>query len=80
MYEITVRNTKNTSAEILLQDQLPISQNKEIEVKTEELSGGDYNTETGTVKWKLKLQPNETKKIRLGFTVKYPKGKQVTGL
>lgn len=80
MYEITIRNTKNVAAEILLKDQLPISQNKDIEVKTDLLSNGDYNSENGTVKWKLKLQPNETKKIRLGYTVKYPKGKQIEGL
>lgn len=80
MYEITIRNTKNAATEILLQDQLPISQNKEIEVKSDELSNGELNAETGTVKWKLKLQPNETKKLRLGFTVKYPKGKQIEGL
>ncbi len=80
MYEITIRNTKNTSAEILLQDQIPVTQNKEIEIKVDELKGGDHNIENGTVKWKLKLQPNESKKLRLGFTVKYPKGKQIAGL
>jgi hypothetical protein len=53
---------------------------KDIEVKTEELSGAEYNTETGEIKWKLQLPAGETMKKRLSFKVKYPKDKQIMGL
>ena len=79
-YEISVRNTKKESMTLVVEDQVPISQDKEIEVKIDELSGGIKNEETGKVFWKITLQPNETKKIKFAFAVKYPKNKMVNGL
>jgi uncharacterized protein (TIGR02231 family) len=79
-YEISVKNGKSEPISIIIEDQLPISQNKDIEVKTQELSGADYNSESGMVKWKLSIQPNETQKKKLSFSVKYPKDKQITGM
>ncbi|MBK7888330.1 MAG: DUF4139 domain-containing protein [Bacteroidetes bacterium] len=65
---------------ILLYDQIPLTMQKDIEVKVEELSGGEHNTETGEVKWKLQIPAGETAKKRLSFKVKYPKDKQILGL
>lgn len=79
-YETTVRNTKKEAVTLVVEDQLPISQDKDIEVKQEELSGGVLNAETGKVTWTLSLQPGETKKFKFGFSVKYPKDKMVNGL
>ncbi|CAN5609323.1 mucoidy inhibitor MuiA [soil metagenome] len=79
-YEISVKNGKKENINIEIEDQVPVSQNKEIEVKTEELSGATYNTETGIIKWNLTVLPGETQKKRLSFSVKYPKDKQVNGL
>src|SRR6185436_8388544 len=38
-YEITVQNNKKQSVQLIIEDQIPISQNGDIEVETEELSG-----------------------------------------
>ena len=45
--EIVLKNKKNIPVEILIQDQIPISANKDIEVETLELSNGKKNEETG---------------------------------
>ena len=79
-FEISVRNTKKEALTIVLLDQVPLSQDKEIEVKVLELSEGIKDDETGKVAWNLALQPNETKKVRLSYSVKYPKNKSVAGL
>jgi uncharacterized protein (TIGR02231 family) len=79
-YDITVKNGKKEAISLLLLDQVPVSMQKDIEVKTEELSGAEYNTETGEIKWKLQLPAGETMKKRLSFKVKYPKDKQIMGL
>ncbi|WP_200504071.1 DUF4139 domain-containing protein [Adhaeribacter terrigena] len=76
----TIRNTKNEALEITLEDQIPVSNNKEIEVELEEGSNGNLNKDTGKITWNLKLNPNETKKIPLRFSVKYPKNQVVPGL
>jgi uncharacterized protein (TIGR02231 family) len=76
-WEITVRNSKKQVLNLRLEDQFPVSMNKDIVIDQQEYSGGTYNKETGRVVWKLKLEPSEEKKIRLSFGMKYPKDKRV---
>lgn len=74
-YEITVKNNKKDAIDILVKDQYPVSQNKEIEVELLEKSDAANNEEIGILTWKLKLAPGETKKLRVSYSVKYPKDK-----
>lgn len=78
-YEIVVRNTKREKVSLHLEEQIPISQDKDIEVKIEEQSNGKINEDTGKIHWDLELMPEEVQKIRLVFKVKYPKNKDVSG-
>lgn len=80
MFEITVRNTRSENISIVLEDQIPMTRNSDIKISTDELSKGNYSEDTGMINWKLDLKPGETRKIRLGYTVKFPKEKVVTGL
>lgn len=77
VYKITVRNTRNKTVDLVLMDQLPISNDKDIEIDDKIYDGATYNETTGAVTWKLQLAPNETKEVKVGFTAKYPKGKQI---
>ncbi|MBA4849877.1 mucoidy inhibitor MuiA family protein [Emticicia sp. BO119] len=79
-FRITLRNTKSEPINIVIEDQVPISQDSRIEVETEELQGADYNKETGKLIWNLTLQPLDNKEIILKYNVKYPKGKNIQGL
>jgi uncharacterized protein (TIGR02231 family) len=79
-YEITVRNTKTGPISITLEDQIPISQDKTIEIKLEESSGAKLDPATGQLLWELTLGPSETKKLKLIYTVKHPKNKYIQGL
>lgn len=79
-YEITVRNTKNNTISISVEDQLPVPQDKSIELKINDLQGAEYNELTGMLKWPLKLGPSETKKVRYSYEIKYAKGKFLNGL
>ncbi|MBK7311004.1 MAG: DUF4139 domain-containing protein [Sphingobacteriaceae bacterium] len=76
-YEIIVKNNHKAPIQIEVEDQLPISQNSEIIVDVKEISKADRNEATGQLKWKLSLAPDETKKILLSFSIKYPKAKAV---
>jgi hypothetical protein len=79
-YRITLRNTKNEPISIVMEDQVPISQDSRIEVELEDAIGADFNRETGKLTWKLTLQPLENKEVLLKYNVKYPKGKNIQGL
>jgi uncharacterized protein (TIGR02231 family) len=79
-YEISVRNKKKLGIEIDVEDQVPVSQNKEVEVELLESSSARYDATTGKLSWALKLAAGENKKMKLGFSVKYPKDKVISNL
>lgn len=76
-YEIVIKNNRKAPITINVEDQIPVSQSSEITVETIELSKGDLNPLTGKVKWTLTVEPGETKKLILSFSVKYPRNKAV---
>lgn len=79
-FEITIRNTKNEAVSIQLEDQIPISQHQNIEVKVSETSGAATDQITGKLKWILNIPPAETVKKQFSFTIKYPKDKKIANL
>jgi uncharacterized protein (TIGR02231 family) len=76
-YTIEIKNHKNKTTKITVQDQLPITQNTEIEIEVVNLSKGKQNKTTGLIEWDLKLKAKETKKIDLIYTVKYSKNQNI---
>jgi uncharacterized protein (TIGR02231 family) len=79
-WEITVRNNKTESSRITLEDQIPVTQNAQIEVTVLDAGGAKFNKQSGMLTWDFELKPNESRKIQYKFEVKYPKDKQVMGL
>lgn len=79
-YEIRVRNAKKEPVNLLLKDQYPVSTDKSMEIELVDSDGAAVNPETGVLTWKLNLAPGETKKVRLSYTVKYPKDKVIANL
>lgn len=79
-YDITVRNNKKEDINMLLKDQYPLSTDKEITVELLDKDGAKANEETGVLTWEIKLKPNETKKYRISYKVKYPKDKLIGNL
>ena len=79
-YEVLVKNNKLTDVNLLLKDQFPLSNIKEVIVTLEDGSDAMINTETGVLTWKLDLKPGESKKVRFSYSVKYPKDKKIVNL
>jgi hypothetical protein len=79
-FEISVRNKKNKEIEIEIEDQVPLSRIQEIEVEISDLSDGIHQKDSGLITWNLKVPPSETRKWKLGYTVKYPKDKVISPL
>ncbi|MEI6881121.1 MAG: DUF4139 domain-containing protein [Bacteroidota bacterium] len=77
VYEIIVKNTKSTPVSITIEDQIPISIDKDIEIEQIDLGGAIYDEITGKLTWKITLLAGETKKINFSFNVKYPKNKKI---
>jgi len=76
-WQIEVKNRKNQIVNLLVEDQVPVSQNSAIEVETQELSGGKMDPNSGKVLWHFMLNPNDDKKVELKYQVKFPKNQSV---
>jgi uncharacterized protein (TIGR02231 family) len=79
-YDLIIRNNKKEAILLKLEDQYPLSTDKEIEIELTQKDGAKVNTETGILTWDLDLKPNETKKIRMSYLVKYSKNKIIDNL
>lgn len=76
-FEIAVRNNKKENVNISVEDQMPISNNTDIEVTLNDKGGANVDAEKGKLTWELQLKPNETKKIRFGYQIKSAKDKDI---
>ncbi len=77
-YRMIVKNNRKVPIDIEVLDQVPVSQDSDIEVSVEEISNAKKNDLTGELKWLHKIEPNQTRTIDLTFTVKYPKNKPLS--
>lgn len=77
-YTITVRNAKSEDVKIVVEDQIPVSQNSQVEVTLTEQGGAQFLKESGKLKWELTLKSQEAKKLDYKFEVRYPKDKRIT--
>ncbi|MEI6766524.1 MAG: DUF4139 domain-containing protein [Bacteroidota bacterium] len=76
-FEIVVKNNRKVPISIEIQDQVPVSENSEIEVSADEISNADHNVLTGILTWNFNIEPAKTQNIELQYTMKYPKNKTV---
>lgn len=79
-YEIELRNTRKENTTIEVKELFPVSTEKDIEVKLDQVSGAKVDSEKGELTWNLDLKPNETIKLLVSYTISYPRGKNLSGL
>ena len=84
-YQILVTNTKRTEEEIVVWDQLPISEHENLVVELIEPKISDKNpdikmTDQNSIEWLIKLKPGKEAKLPFIFSVEYPKNMKVEGL
>lgn len=71
---INVRNNKGAPIEIDILDQIPLSTKKEIVVTLQEKDGAAYDPVPGKLLWRMKIDPNKTRKVEFTYTVEHPAG------
>ncbi len=76
-FEITVRNNKRIPITVIVEDQFPVSVNKEIEVDEQKAPDAQWDRETGLLTWNVSLAPSEEKKLTSSYRVRYPKDRKV---
>lgn len=79
-YTIEIRNTKKENIDIVVLEQFPISNDKDIIIEDKEAKESTINESTGAIEWDLNMKNNELKTLKFNYSVKYPKDKNINGL
>lgn len=74
-YEIIVKNNRKLPIQIEIQDQVPVSQDSEIETEITNISGAAQDILSGKLTWNLNLESGKSEKLSLIYAIKYPKNK-----
>ena len=77
-YETRVSNSGSADAEVVIKDQIPVSQNKDITVEALELSGAELAKESGLLTKTVKVAAGGSEVFRIGYKVAGPKDKQIS--
>ena len=70
---ITIRNNKTTDIEIIIEDQIPVSQREDVIVKLTESSGADLKAENGRLQWNLIVKAQKVEEKKFKYSVESPK-------
>ncbi|MDD5557742.1 MAG: mucoidy inhibitor MuiA family protein [bacterium] len=83
-YRIEVENHADRAAKVTVLDQIPVSRHPDIAVRLEGASPAPVTLEErerpGVLAWVLDLAPREAAKIEFGFSVSWPKDREIEGL
>ncbi len=77
VYEIELKNNKQSNIALVLMDRIPISQNNEIKIDDIETGTATYDDKKGLIEWKINLSGNTSKKLKFSYVVKFPKYKRI---
>ncbi len=77
-YEINIKNTHGYNVDMIIEDQIPISNVEDIKVEMIEKGKAGLNETTGILTWKTKLKGGASEKITFEYQVKYDKDKTLS--
>lgn len=72
-YELKMKNNKNNTLTLVVEDHIPVSQNTDIKVEMKDPGKADYNEKTGILKWKTSISSKENKTLAFTYTITYNK-------
>ncbi len=76
-WDIVVRNGKSVPVNIEIQDQVPVSNDADLQITLEEKSGAVHQESTGILTWRLEIAPGETVSNPFRYSVRYPTDKKI---
>lgn len=77
-YEIVIKNTHGYSVDMIIEDQIPVSNVQDIKVELLEKGKAAHNETTGMLTWRTKAKAGGTEKVSFAYSIKYNKDKQLS--
>jgi uncharacterized protein (TIGR02231 family) len=80
-YQISLQNFRPGPIRVLVYDELPVSKNADIAVNQGVFSDKPtaVDKDTGKLTWEIEIPPKVKKVIEFGYSVEWPKGKEIAG-
>jgi uncharacterized protein (TIGR02231 family) len=72
-FEIEIKNLKSQSIELVVHDQIPVTQNSDITIELLSKDKANFNPTSGLLEWNLSLKTKENTKLNFSYKVKYNK-------
>ena len=83
-YKITLQNFHKTDCKVTIVDQIPVSQNDDIDIKLGEINPPpnyrEGDEQKGFLRWVMTLTPQEKTQVSFKYQVKYPQDITLSGL
>jgi uncharacterized protein (TIGR02231 family) len=80
-FKTAVRNSHEFAIRVAVEDQIPVSEVEDIQVEmlpvTTQPTTRDLRDRRGVLEWAFELKPGESRDIKLGWRVRWPKDKAV---
>ncbi|MEN8927734.1 MAG: DUF4139 domain-containing protein [Flavobacteriales bacterium] len=76
-YDLFVKNMSTRKYNIIVEDHIPVSRDKSIEVTLESKSRANFNEKTGLMKWEFDLKARGNKKLNYTYKVEYDNNKRL---
>ncbi|MEC9159052.1 MAG: DUF4139 domain-containing protein [Bacteroidota bacterium] len=79
-FEVSLKNNKQERITVKLVDQIPVSNDKSINVELMDSSEAKLTKNNGKLTWIIELEPNTSVTKSFSYVIKYPEDKRVYGL
>lgn len=79
-YQIEIKNTHSTAIDLIVLDQIPKTNEKDISIAVTDMGGAELLEEPAHLQWKRKLAAGKSDKLSFTYIVEYPEDQRITGL
>jgi len=76
-FRIDIKNNKEGKVNLIIEDQIPISAVPEIKINLEDMTKGEYDEDSGKLKWNLELDSRKGSDISFVYSIKSDKNKSL---
>jgi uncharacterized protein (TIGR02231 family) len=77
-YEVNIRNAHAYPIDIIVEDQVPVSNLNDVKVEVLDKGKADLNAANGFLKWRMKVKGASAEKISFAYSIKYDKNRQLS--
>lgn len=77
-YTLRIKNNKQKEINLVVEDQMPLTLNKDIKIETIDTGQAEFDQTSGALKWKFPLNAKEYKTLTFSYAITYDKNKMVS--